>query len=160
MPQIARSCRRALASAWQSERVDPSDWVTLLSADDGLRLQPSASADDVRACEAELGSPLPPDLRNLYLAADGVWDEPGQWFVIWPLAQVAERNPFADEVEGPDRRGWIGFGDDGTGSPFCVNRQGGSAVYHWSSIDQTATCLAGDVVGFWAAWIAGSLPAH
>ena len=134
--------------------------MTLLSADDGLRLRPSALADDLGACEAELGSPFPQELRSLYLASDGVWDEPGQWFVIWPLAEVVERNRLAHDVEGPNRREWIGFGDDGTGRQFCVDRQGGNAVYDWSSIDQAATRLAEGVAEFWAAWVAGSLRTH
>ena len=140
--------------------MDSGEWGALLSTDDGLRLQAHAGADDLTACERALGSRLPQQLRNLYLASDGVWDEPGQWFVIWPLSEVVARNRAANQVEGLGRREWIGFGDDGTGSPFCVDRLGGDAVFHWSSIDQEATRLARDVVEFWTAWLAGSLPPH
>src|SRR5690349_19543345 len=98
-------------------QVDRTDWTAILSADDGIRLQRGASIDDLHACETALGSPLPSELRRLYLVSDGVWDERGQWFAIWPLADVAQRNGLANEVEGPARSLWIGFGDDGTGSP-------------------------------------------
>ena len=120
----------------------PTQWVALLSTDDGLRLQHGASESDLDECEAKLGSTLPLALRNLYLASDGVWDEPGQWFVIWPLREVVERNRTAAEVETVHRGDWVAFGDDGTGNPFCVDRQGNDAVYYWSPIDQAATRLA------------------
>ena len=140
--------------------MDGTGWTAILLADDGVRLQRGASIDDLHACKAALGSSLPPGLRRLYLASDGVWDEPGQWFVIWPLADVVQWNRRASEIEGPARSASIGFGDDGTGSPFCVDRLGGTTVYRWSPIDHSATVLAGDLAGFWAAWVEGSLPTH
>lgn len=141
-------------------QVERSDWRATLSTYDGVRLQFGALIDDLHACEDGIGSPLPPELRWLYLASDGVWNEPGQWFVIWPLADVFERNRLANELEGPARSLWIGFGDDGTGSPFCLDRLGGTAVYHWSPIDHAATLLADGLEGFWTAWVEGSLPTH
>ncbi len=140
--------------------MDQTDWTALLKTDDGVRLQAGASTDDLHACETALGSPLPPELRSLYLASDGVWDEPGQWFIIWPLEDVARRNKLANQVDGSARSLWIGFGDEGTGDPFCTDRLGGTAVYHWSSIDQAATPLAGDLAEFWTAMVAGLLPPH
>jgi hypothetical protein len=154
------TCRGPADSAWQSLQMEGADWTAILSADAGARLQFGASIDDLHVCESTLGAPLPSDLRRLYLASNGVWDEPGQWFVIWPLADIAQRNRLANELEGPGRSRWIGFGDDGTGSPFCVARRGGAAVYYWSPIDHSATLLASGVAEFWAAWVAGTLPPH
>jgi hypothetical protein len=48
--------------------------------------------------------------------------------VIWPLADVVERNRAATEVESGHRRDWVAFGDDGAGNPFCVDRSGNDAV--------------------------------
>ena len=42
--------------------------------------------------EAELGATFPGEIRSLYLTSDGVFDEPGQWFVIWPVAELISRN--------------------------------------------------------------------
>jgi hypothetical protein len=68
---------------------------------------------------------FPEDLRRLYLASDGVFDAPAQWFVIWPIADVVIRNREAWSCEdSPSRRNLVGFGDDGTGAPFCVPRMG------------------------------------
>ena len=140
--------------------MNPTEWVASLSTVDGLRLQQGASAHDIDECESTLRSRLPSALRNLYLASDGVWDEPGQWFVIWPLMEVVERNRVASEAESHRRRDWVAFGDDGAGNPFCVDRQGNDAVYYWSPIDQAATRLAADPAAFWKAWVADSLPAQ
>ena len=138
----------------------PSDWLAVLSVDDGLRLQPGATADAIKESESALDATLPLALRNLYQATDGVWNEPGQWFVIWPLADVVERNRLAWDAEPSARVGWIGFGDDGTGNPFCFRRGNGDHVYYWSSVDHAATQLASDPAAFWQAWVTDSLPTH
>lgn len=151
---------RHLITHGRLERLDQTDWTALLAAGGGVRLQSGASIDDLNACEAALGSHLPPQLRSLYSVSDGVWDEAGQWFVIWPLGEVTQRNRLANDVEGPARSRWIGFADDGTGDPFCVDRLGGTALYHWSPIDQTATPMAIDLEEFWTAWVAGNLPPY
>jgi hypothetical protein len=140
--------------------VEPSDWVAVLSADDGLRLQSGAPTDTIEESESALDATFPLALRNLYRASDGVWDEPGRWFLIWPLVAVLERNRLAWDAEAPARGEWIGFGDDGTGNPFCFRRGGDDDVYYWSSVDQAATRLASDPVAFWQAWVADSLPTH
>ena len=138
-----------------------ADWQQLLSADDGYQLRPSASAADIAAAEAALEAVFPADLRELYLISDGVFDIPGQWFVIWPLAEVVTRNQDAWSRENsPERRALVGFGDDGTGDPFCGPRDGGGGVFAWSPIDGKATLLAATVAGFWSGWNAGTLPPH
>jgi hypothetical protein len=132
----------------------------VLSADDGLRLEAGAATEAIEKTESALDATLPSALRDLYQASDGVWDEPGQWFVIWPLADVVERNRLARDVESSARADWIGFGDDGTGNPFCVCRGNGDDVYYWSPIDQEATWLASDPAAFWQALVTDSLPKH
>jgi hypothetical protein len=62
--------------------------------------------------------------------------------------------------EGSGRQALVGFGDDGTGNPFCIRRDGGEAVYYWSPLDQEATLLAEDAAEFWRLWTANELPAH
>jgi len=127
---------------------------------DGVRLQSGVTDEELRDAEADLGCHLPQKLTSLYYRTDGVWDEPGQWFVIWALADIVARNREASQVEALARQQWIGFGDDGTGNPFCVARRGGEAVYYWSPIDQEATFLADDLPSFWTARAAMTLPPH
>lgn len=76
------------------------------------------------------------------------------------LADLLERNRAVDNVENPSLAGFIAFGDDGTGSPFCVSNDGGDAVYYWSAIDQRAMLVADDLPGFWTAWVSDALPPH
>jgi cell wall assembly regulator SMI1 len=73
LPELAR---------WQAGRVAVIDWRQLLRADDGYELRPGAAAGQVAAAEAALEAEFPADLRQLYLASDGVFDRAGQWFVI------------------------------------------------------------------------------
>jgi hypothetical protein len=137
------------------------DWQQLLGADDGYELCPGVTADVVAAAEAALGVVFPDDLREVYLASDGVFDRAGQWFVIWPVSEVVTGNRQAWSLEdSPARRGLVGFGDDGTGAPFCVRRDGGGGVFAWSAIGSEVTWLAGTVAEFWSGWVAGTLPAH
>jgi hypothetical protein len=90
-----------------------------------------------------------------------MFDRAGQWFVIWPLPEVVTRNRLAWSVEDSlARRGLVGFGDDGTGGPFRVRRDGGGGVFGWSAIGGEATWLAATIAEFWPGWVAGTLPAH
>jgi hypothetical protein len=136
-------------------------WRQLLRDDDGYELTPGAAAVEIAAAEAALEAVFPVGLRHLYLLSNGVFDRAGQWFVIWPLAEVITRNRQAWEQDGsPVRRELTGFGDDGTGAPFCVPRDGSNGVSAWSPADGQATLLARSVAGFWSGWVAGTLPPH
>jgi hypothetical protein len=135
------------------------DWTALLALH-GVRCQQAAAIEALEDCEAALGTTLPPALRDLQALSDGLWDEPGEWFVIWPLRDVVQRNRTAWHVEGAQRQEWGGFGDDGTADPFCFRRAGGNAVYYWSPIEQEATLLADDAASFWTALISSTLPPH
>ncbi|WP_432832842.1 hypothetical protein [Dactylosporangium sp. CA-092794] len=46
------------------------------------------------------------------------------------------------------RRQLLGFGNDGTGAPFCVPSDGSDGVFVWNHIDQQAYRLAGTVEEF------------
>ncbi len=134
------------------------DWCVLLPQYDGIELQKPASHDDLERVEESLEVLLPADLRALYLVSDGVYDKSGQWFVIWPLTDVIERNRYAwDGWEGTARRQLVGFGDDGTGDPFCVPHGGETGVFIWHPIDQEAYWLADTLEEFWAGWSAGTI---
>jgi hypothetical protein len=143
---------------WQSYPV-AIGWRQLLGADDGCQLRPGAGPDEVAAAEAVLEAVFPAELKGLYLASDGVFDAPGQWFVIWPLEMLAEENVQRRRA-GILPADLIAFGDDGTGDPFCVPQDGGDGVFFWDAIDGEATRLANSVATFWSGWVADTLPPH
>jgi hypothetical protein len=150
-----------VVTTWQSCLVTETGWRQLLSVDDACELCPAATTDEVTAAEAALAAVLPADLRQLYLVTNGVFDRSGQWFVIWPLPEVVTRNREEWlQDSSPARRELVGFGDDGTGAPFCVRRDGGSSVFAWSAIEGKPTLLARSVADFWSGWAADTLPPH
>ena len=143
----------------QSCSVAAIEWRQLLGADDGYELCPDAGAGEIAAVEAALEAVFPEQLREVYQTSNGVFDRPGQWFVIWPLEMLAQENMQRREV-GVLPADLIAFGDDGTGDPFCVPGDGSDGVFYWSPIDGEATLLAGAIADFWSGWVAGTLPPH
>src|SRR5215472_1414840 len=125
-----------------------------------IPLEQAAQAADIAELESALGVTIPDALRALYLTSDGVFDDPGQVFMIWPLGLVQSRNQESWESSSGHGDGLLAFGDGGTGAPFCVPADGAAGVFVWSPIDGAATRLADDVRSFWAAWTAGPLPPH
>ncbi|MGW1341874.1 SMI1/KNR4 family protein [Kribbella sp. NPDC002412] len=139
--------------------MDAGAWrQTLQAADDGLELQPPADPGEIAAVELRLGIPFPAELRGLYEATDGILDKPGEWFVMWRLGDVARWNLEAwNGWESEARRRLLGFGDDGTGDPFCVALDGETTVCTWSPIEQEARPLAPNLREFWLGWLSGQI---
>jgi hypothetical protein len=138
--------------------VAETGWRQLLSVDDAYELCPGAAVGEVTAAGPALAAVLPADLRQICLVGNGVFDRSRQWFVIWPLPGAVTRNRWAWRQGGSlARRELTGFGDDGTGAPFGVPRDGGSSVFAWSAIEGKATLLARSVADFWSGWAAGTL---
>jgi hypothetical protein len=102
--------------------VPASSWIATLRAAGGCRLRGPAAPSSLCAAECELEVTFPAGLRALYLASEGFFDEPGQWFVIWPVTDLVSRNQAAWAGGGSIRRRLLAFGDDGTGSPLCLAR--------------------------------------
>jgi hypothetical protein len=138
--------------------VDLAYWRHLLAADDGYELSPGVTADELAGVEAALGAVFPEALRQAYLASDGALLREGQYYPLWPLAEVLRRNQDDWSWDDAQRRHeLVGFGDNGTGEPFCVDRVGSDTVYHWDLICSEATPLAETFAGFWAGWNAGTI---
>ena len=135
-------------------------WIAALRAAGGCRLRAPATPSSLCTAECELEVTVPAGLRALCLASDGVFDEPGQWFVIWPVTELASRNQAAWAAAGSTRRKLLASGDGGTGSPLCVSRGGAADVFFWDPVLNEVTHLAADLASFWNAWIEGSLPPH
>jgi hypothetical protein len=109
--------------------VDVPGWRAVLARDDGVELGNPLSADVLDRLVASLTVVLPGALRSLYQVTDGVFDKCGEWFVIWPFDRVVEENLRAWSGAPTARSRLVGFGDDGTGTPFCVPRSGMPGVF-------------------------------
>lgn len=107
--------------------------------------------------ECSLGSALPDELVALYKAADGLFDEPGQWYVVWPLDRVVITNVQLWS-EGLLDQDLVAFGDDGTGAPFCLRRHDTAPrhVLRWSLIDAAVETDEGVLNTFLRTWAHGS----
>jgi hypothetical protein len=134
-----------------------AEWRRLLASIDGLELQLPVDPAHIANAERRLGLALPREVRELYLATDGVYDGPGQWFVMWRLDDLVTRNLAAWRSEGAPRRELLGFGDDGTGAALCVPLDGRTTVRHWSTIDQDSSAIARGLREFWTGWPSGEV---
>lgn len=138
------------------------DWARELTAEADLEMRQGASGEDVARVEKALGTAFPEELRDLLLTSNGVYSRGGGWLMLWPLERILEWDVEAwrDEPAGSGRLSLIGFGDDGTGAPFCVSRDGGPAVYIWEPIDADMTLLGATLAEFWQRWKTDSLPRY
>jgi hypothetical protein len=137
---------------------DLACWRHLLASDGEYELSSGVTADDLAGVEAALGAVFPAALRQAYLASDGALNRDGQYYPLWPLAEVLRRN--RDDWSWDDaqeRHELVGFGDNGCGEPFCVARTGSDSVFHWYPIGGEATLLAGTFAEFWTGWNAGTI---
>ncbi|MFE6647708.1 SMI1/KNR4 family protein [Nocardioides sp. NPDC057772] len=121
-------------------------WHQLLTVD-LVTLHQAATDDAIRRAEAAINRRLPPTLRALYRTTDGIYDQAGQWFVIWPLSRVITEASETWAPPGP----LIAFGDNGAGEPFCVT-SGEEGVSLWHPIDGELEPLANDTYEFWRNW--------
>lgn len=138
--------------------MDASTWRELLGTDDCLEVHRSAGLGELADAERRLNIELPTEIRGLYEATDGVFHKPGQWFLVWKLQDVVERNVEAWNGAAPEaRRHLLAFGDDGTGDPFCVALDGDPAVMSWSPISAEIQPLAPTLRDFWLRWLAGTI---
>jgi hypothetical protein len=122
-----------------------AEWST--PADD-FEHGPPASGASIAETEERLGTRLPDALASMYRATDGVCDRAGQWWVIWPLAQMVEAADWLQNADGYPNR-WIAFGNNGAGDPFCFQRDDGS-VTCLHMIEQEHQNLASSFTDFWA----------
>lgn len=122
---------------------------------DGFEHGPPASGASVAETEERLGTRLPDALVSTYRTTDGVYDKAGQWWVIWPLAQMVAAAAWLRSTNGyPDR--WIAFGDNGAGDPFCFQRDEGS-ITCLHMIEQEHQELTPGLADFWAVMSNGAI---
>lgn len=133
------------------------DWHRLLTMTDGCQARSAATAETIAIHQGLLRARFPVQLRKLYLASDGVFDQRGRWFVVWPLAELPRRNELDWANDGAGRRELVAFGDDGTGASFCVPRDGQPGVFLWNPLAAAPFWLANDVGDFWLGWTTGAI---
>ena len=137
-----------------------TDWDGLLAGTDDYQVRPAATEEDLARHAERLHVIFPPQLRKLYLVSDGVFDQHGQWFVVWPLSDLPGRNEPEWTAGGAGRRELLAFGDDGTGAHFCVPRDGGPGVFVWNPVAAAPFWLANDVGDFWLGWTTGEITTY
>ena len=129
-----------------------SEWCDAARAA-GARPAEPCSENALTDAEQLLGRAMPDVLRRLYEVTDGVFDEPGQWWVLWPLQRVVSdtRMLWSD---GSLSHSLVAFGDDWTGNPFCVDVDGAvDRVVRWSWIDAAVDVDEGSFADFLGAWV-------
>lgn len=112
-----------------------------------LRRNPPATPDDLVRVEVALGTVLPDELVRLYKGANGQYSVHGHWWVVWPLNQMVDAEPWLRPVDGY-LDDWVPFGDDGTGDPYCFHRADQS-ITRLSMIDLGHELLAFGLADFW-----------
>lgn len=137
-----------------------TEWGNLLTKTAGFLARPGATAPELARCEERLRTTLPGALKELYLVSDGVYDQRGQYFVVWPLDELVRRNEQQWAEGDAGRRELLAFGDDGTGIPFCVPREGEAYVFSWNPVETRARWLANDLGDFWAGWTSGEITTY
>jgi hypothetical protein len=122
----------------------------------GVIAGPPCSSARIADGERSLGAALPDELVALYRAADGLFDEPGQWYIVWPLDRVVVTNVQLWN-DGLLDQGLVAFGDDGTGAPFCLRRHDPARrhVLRWSLIDGAVETDEGVLNTFLRTWAHG-----
>lgn len=131
-----------------------SDWSKAFRTD-GYEFQPEVDTLALAQAASALGRELPSDLVALYSEANGVFDETGQWWVIWPLDRLTTENLNRWADGGLPSR-FIAFGDDGTGDPFCLEGDAPD-VLCWHPVSGESVHFAPSLSAFWHGWTTGDL---
>lgn len=112
-------------------------WCALIrSLTDDYTCRDPATPGEIAACERVLGSPLPAELAELLLEANGIDDEYGGG-VVWSTERIAEENrSFRTNEDFPGLYmpfdSLLFFGDAGNGDLFAfVSLDGLDNVFAW-----------------------------
>lgn len=120
-----------------------------------------ASADAVRACEAQLGHKLPDQLRQLLAETNGIEGEFGLG-LLWTAHRIAEDNAYFRNNSDFRRlympfAGLVFFADAGNGDQFAVSLSGNHEVYVWNHVDDSRVWVAPTVMRYLEDWMTGTL---
>lgn len=122
---------------------------------------PAATPDDLAAVEASLGAPLPTDLRNLLIEANGIEGDYGLG-LLWDAQRIASDNVWCRTDD--DYRelympfdGMLFFADAGNGDQFAISLAGNREIYIWNHEDDSRSWVASTVLAYLQEWMTGRL---
>lgn len=122
---------------------------------------PPATEQELEACEAALGHPLPDELADLLREANGIEGEYGLG-LVWSSQRIGTDNAgfranadFAELYMPFDSL--VFFSDAGNGDQFAVAMRGNREVYVWNHEDDSRTWVAPNVLRFLEDWMTDRL---
>ena len=120
-----------------------------------------ATSEAIQVAEADLGHPLPSDLRDLLGETDGVEGEYGLGS-LWTTQRIGSDNvQFRTDTAFADLympfEGLVFFADAGNGDQFFVSLRGNKEVYVWDHEDDSRTWVASTVLDYLRGWMQGTI---
>jgi len=120
-----------------------------------------ATRDVIAAAEADLGAPIPDEIRELLGETNGIEGEYGLG-LIWPVERIAEDNKrFRSSSEFAELylpfEGLVFFADAGNGDQFAISMRGPRDIYAWNHEDDSRTWVASTVLDYLRRWMTGEL---
>lgn len=113
---------------------------------------PPADRVAIRACEEALGHPLPGDLADVLLRADGILQKHTGDNILWPLKDIARANTeFRDGTFGDLYMSFddvVFFGDPANGDQFFIATTGIQEVYLWDHETDSRTWITSSVTNY------------
>lgn len=120
-----------------------------------------ATVEAIQTAEAQLGAPLPRELRELLSETDGVVGEYGL-DLVWSADRIGKDNArFRSDPNFSDLylpfEGLVFFSDAGNGDQFAISLRGARDVFVWNHEDDSRMWVAPTVLDFLRRWMTGEL---
>lgn len=120
-----------------------------------------ASPGTILEAEAQLGAPMPDELRDLLRETDGLEGEYGL-DLVWTAERVGTDNArFRSDPDFAELymtfEGLLFFADAGNGDQFAISLRGPQDIFVWNHEDDSRTWVASTVMNFLRAWMTGEL---
>lgn len=125
-------------------------WLRAIGEDGAVVLADPATAETLAEVEAQLGLPLPAELRSLLAETDGLADDCGGE-PVWPVERIGEENQSRLGPVANADADLVFFGDTGTEDLFAY-RAAGPDIYLWSATDERTRWVASDLRSMLDTW--------
>ncbi|MFF1343764.1 SMI1/KNR4 family protein [Streptomyces sp. NPDC058290] len=138
-------------------------WTELISVLPGeTSVEAAASEAAIRACQEQLGHPLPDELASLLRESNGVQGEYGLG-LIWSIERIAAENrTFRTDTDLARLYmpfdALLFFGDAGNGDQFAlVPHTGRTDVFAWDHENDSRTWVAPSLAKYFDWWLTGRI---